>query len=152
MGCRQVVRQQTLTLLSVGSNPPIPVFYNYSNKYNMSARIQFIEGVKEEILPIIKLTKSRNGKTGTGTFIFINPNIFEYIQNSNAKLENISLIWENQQIESKNLEIYFKNGKPFLIKSIFIFKNSKEWFNFLNFMNYYSKETGLLFTDKNFLN
>ena len=118
----------------------------------MNARIQFIEGVKEEILPIIKLTKSRNGKTGTGTFIFINPNIFEYIQNSNAKLENISLIWENQQIESKDLEIYFKNGKPFLIKSIFIFKNSKEWFNFLNFMNYYSKETGLLFTDKNFLN
>ena len=98
MGCRQVVRQQTLTLLSVGSNPPIPVFYNYSKKYNMNARIQFIEGVKEEILPIIKLTKSRNGKTGTGTFIFINPNIFEYIQNSNMKLENISLIWENQKI------------------------------------------------------
>ena len=31
----------------------------------------------------------------------------------------------------------------FLLKAIFIFKNEKEWFNFLNFMNFYSKETGL---------
>jgi photosystem II protein len=118
----------------------------------MNARIQFIEGIKEEVLPIIKLTKSRNGKTGTGTFIFINPHIFQYIQKSNFQFKTISLIWENQKIESENIEIYFKKGQPFLIKSIFIFKNSKEWFKFLNFMNYYSKETGLLFTDKNFLN
>ena len=118
----------------------------------MNAKIQFIEGIKEEALPIVKLTKSRNGKTGTGTFIFVNPQVFEYIQTSNFYLEKISLIWENQEMESKNIEIYFKKGKPFLIKSIFIFKNSKEWFKFLNFMNYYSKETGLLFTDKNFLN
>jgi photosystem II protein len=39
----------------------------------MKIEIQFIEGVKEEILPIIKLTKSKNGKTGTATFVFINP-------------------------------------------------------------------------------
>jgi photosystem II protein len=118
----------------------------------MNAKIEFIEGVKEKVLPIIKLTKSRNGKTGTGTFIFINPDILKSLQNSNSTLEGISLLWENQKMETKTIEIFFKKGKPFLIKAIFIFKNSKEWFKFLNFMNYYSKETGLLFTDKNFLN
>jgi hypothetical protein len=36
------------------------------------------------------------------------------------------------------------------IKTIFIFKNSTEWFDFLNFMNLYSKEKGLLFESENF--
>ena len=31
--------------------------------------------------------------------------------------------------------------------NIFIFKNNQEWFDFLNFMNCYSKETGLFFTE-----
>ena len=125
---------------------------NIVKKYDMIAKIQFIKDIKENTLPIIKLTKSRNGKTGTGTFVFINPEIFNFIENSNLHLEKISLLWENQKIESNNIEIYFKKGSPFLLKAIFIFKNSKEWFKFLNFMNYYSKETGLVFTDKDFLN
>ena len=57
----------------------------------------------------------------------------------------MNLIWENNRIETKDIEIFFKNGKPYIIKSVLIFKNSKEWFHFLNFMNYYSKETGLSF-------
>jgi hypothetical protein len=43
--------------------------------------------------------------------------------------------------------VIFKQGQPFLMKIIFIFKNSQEWFNFLNFMNLYSKETGLFFSE-----
>ena len=42
----------------------------------MGIEIQFIEGLKELTLPIIRLTKSRNGKTGTATFIFIHPDVF----------------------------------------------------------------------------
>ena len=38
--------------------------------------IQFLEGKKESVLPIVKLTKSKNGKTGTATFLFKNPDIF----------------------------------------------------------------------------
>ena len=55
------------------------------------------------------------------------------------------LIWENNKIETKDIEIFFKNGRPYIIRAILIFKNSTEWFHFLNFMNYYSKETGLSF-------
>jgi photosystem II protein len=43
----------------------------------MNIRIEFIKGISETTLPIIKLTKSRNGKTGTATFIFINPILFK---------------------------------------------------------------------------
>jgi hypothetical protein len=39
----------------------------------MNAYIEFIDEKPESSLPIIKLTKSKNGKTGTATFIFIYP-------------------------------------------------------------------------------
>ena len=110
----------------------------------MTVRIEFIKGEKELTLPLIKLTKSRNGKTGTATFIFLNPTLF----NNNYQFHKINgmyLLWDNKEIETKDIEIFFKNGNPYILKALLIFKNSKEWFHFLNFMNYYSKETGLSF-------
>ncbi len=111
----------------------------------MNARIEFIRNKKELTLPIIKLTKSRNGKTGTATFIFIQPSLFI---STNFKINSINgmyLLWENDKIETKDIEVFFKDGNPYLIKALLIFKNSKEWFHFFKFMNYYSKETGLSF-------
>lgn len=111
--------------------------------------IQFREGQKETILPIVKLTKSKNGKTGTATFVFINPIIF-FEQNSPIfPISGMYLLWNNKKISTTDITIFFRNGKPFLLKSILIFKNSQEWFEFLSFMNYYSKETGLAFSEKN---
>lgn len=111
----------------------------------MNVRIEFMENKEELTLPIIKLTKSRNGKTGTATFIFIQPTLFENNNIQNISIHGMYLLWDNQRIETKDIQIFFKNGIPYLIKSVLIFKNSKEWFHFLNFMNYYSKETGLSF-------
>lgn len=111
----------------------------------MNARIEFIKNKKELTLPVIKLTKSRNGKTGTATFIFVQPSLFI---NTNFQINSINgmyLIWENDKIGTKDIEVFFKNGNPYIIKALLIFKNSNEWFHFLNFMNYYSKETGLSF-------
>jgi photosystem II protein len=115
----------------------------------MKARIEFLKNIEERTLPIIKLTKSKNGKTGTATFIFIQPIFFKknYLQNNFIK--GIFLLWNHKEIVSNDIEILFKNGSPFLLKGVFIFKNAQEWFNFLNFMTFYSKETGLLFTEKN---
>ena len=64
-------------------------------------------------------------------------------------INGIYLLWDNKKIISKDIQIIFKEGKPFLVKAILLFKNSLEWFNFLNFMNIYSKETGL-FLETNF--
>ena len=62
----------------------------------MSVEIQFIKGKKETSLPIIKLTKSVNGKTGTATFLFIYPDVFNLgkFQNYNS----MSLLWDNKEI------------------------------------------------------
>lgn len=113
----------------------------------MTIEIQFIEGKKEEILPIIKLTKSKNGKTGTATFVFVYPK--SIIPYTTKPILGMILVSPNKKIMTTDVSIYFREGKPFILKAILIFKNSKEWFEFLSFMNSYSKETGLSFSEKN---
>lgn len=103
----------------------------------------------EKTLPIVKLTKSKNGETGTATFVFIKPSIFKF--SNKQMIKGMYLVWLNKQIVTNDIKIIFKEGKPFLLKAILIFKNSHDWFNFLNFMNAYSKETGLLFSENNSL-
>lgn len=113
----------------------------------MIASIEFLPGLKEKTLPLIKLTKSKNGKTGTATFIFIQPNILKSDLYLNNYINDICLIYNEKKIVSRDIKIFFKDGEPFLIKSIFIFKSALEWFNFLTFMNLYSQETGLFFAE-----
>lgn len=115
----------------------------------MNTAIEFIPGIKEKTLPIVKLTKSKDKSTGTATFLFIKPNIFLSKFYSKHTLTGMFLTWENKKIITKDITIIFKEGQPFLVKSLIIFKNSKEWFEFLNFMSFYSKETGLFFAETN---
>jgi photosystem II reaction center protein Psb28 len=115
-------------------------------------QIQFISEVEEMTVPRrVRLTKSENGETGTATFLFFEPTIFSIFINSSSQnsicIENMNLIWDKKKISTKDIKIYFKDGKPVILKSILIFRNSKDWFNFLNFMSSYSKETGLSFTE-----
>jgi len=105
---------------------------------------------KEKTLPIVNLTKSKNGETGTATFIFIKPILFNKPFSIDDLIIGMDLIWGDKKIRTQDIKIFFKKGNPFLLKSVLIFKNSSEWFNFLNFMAAYSKETGLLFSENNF--
>ena len=113
----------------------------------MVVTIEFLKDIQEPTLPIIRLTKSRNKTTGTATFIFIRPLVLDLLQTPAQSLEKMSLIWENKRIITSDIQIVFHKGRPFLVKSIFLFKNATEWFQFLNFMQHYSKETGLYFTE-----
>jgi photosystem II 13kDa protein len=116
----------------------------------MKPQIQFVSGIEESIVPRrIRLTKSENGETGTATFIFVNPTVFSLFANLSDSLliQGMDLMWDNKKINTSDVSVFFKEGKPIMIRSILIFKNSKEWFNFLNFMSCYSKETGLSFAE-----
>lgn len=115
-------------------------------------QIQFISGFEEMTIPRrVRLTKSENGETGTATFLFFEPTVFSIFLNFSSinpiVIKSMSLVWDKKQITTKDIKIYFKNGKPLVIRSVLIFRNSKDWFNFLNFMSCYSKETGLSFTE-----
>ena len=85
--------------------------------------IQFSKGIKETSLPIIKLTRSKNGRTGTATFVFLHPKI---MNDSNFLLNPITgmyLLWNQKKIFTTDIHLLFSEGKPFLIKAILIFKS-----------------------------
>lgn len=115
-------------------------------------QIQFLSGFEERTVPRrVRLTKSENGETGTATFLFFGPTIFSLVCDLSLEgietIQGMDLIWDRKKITSKDIKIYFNNGKPTVLRSVFIFRNSQDWFNFLNFMSCYSKETGLSFTE-----
>ena len=115
-------------------------------------QIQFVSGFEEMTVPRrVRLTKSENGETGTATFLFFEPSVFsvflDFPFGDSVIIKSMTLIWDKKKITTKDIKIYFKNGKPNVIRAILIFRNSKDWFNFLNFMSCYSKETGLSFTE-----
>lgn len=116
--------------------------------------IQLFDGIPETVLPKIKLTKSKNGKTGTATFVFFNPKSVLIAKYESYPIQTISLLWNKNKnrIVSKDFRFIFVDGKPKALKVIFLFKNSKEWFEFFSFISSYSKQTGLSFSGKNSAN
>ena len=114
----------------------------------MNARIEFLQDITETTLPIIQVTKSKNGKTGTATFLFLKPFLFTIFEKNKQPIQFMNLKWEKKSMSTNDIVIFFFKGKPTFLKSTFLFRNSKEWFDFFHFMQQYSKKTGLYFEEK----
>mgnify|MGYP000037952720 CR=1 FL=1 len=75
----------------------------------MTAHIQFIKGIDEKVLPDIRLTRSRDGSTGTATFRFKNANILD-----KSLVVEYFLILENLDYQMRNLLFFLINKKNHL--------------------------------------
>lgn len=111
----------------------------------MKAKIQFIEGIDEKVLPNVRLTRSRNGSTGTATFHFKNPNIFNKKTTKQGEIRGMFLIDKEGTLKTREVNAKFIDGKPQSIESIYIMKSSKSWDRFMRFMENYSETNGLVF-------
>uniref|UniRef100_A0A7S0CGU6 Photosystem II reaction center Psb28 protein n=1 Tax=Proboscia inermis TaxID=420281 RepID=A0A7S0CGU6_9STRA len=110
------------------------------------AKIQFIEGLDEKVLPDVSLTRSRDGSTGTATFQFQNPNILDKSTSKAGEITGMYLIDEEGTLETRDVSASFVNGKPDTIESIYIMKSTGDWDRFMRFMERYGKTNGLVFT------
>ena len=110
----------------------------------MEPQIQLLLGIKEKSIPLILLTKSKISETGTITFIF------EKIRTILAKKYFLNqqlcfyLLWENKQIHTEDVQLYFKKGKPSFIKVTLLVKNAKGWEEFYDFFVKYQVLIGHL--------
>ena len=111
----------------------------------MTAHIQFIKGIDEKILPNIRLTRSRDGSTGTATFRFKNANIFDKSLALNGEITGMYMIDKEGVLETRDVSARFLNGKPKAVESIYIMKSPKAWDRFMRFMKRYCKGNGLVF-------
>jgi len=113
----------------------------------MAADIQFIKGVNEPSIPDVNLTRSRDGATGTATFVFNTPSIFE----ASSELGDITgmyLLDDEGELSTVEVAAKFVNGKPDRIEAKYVMKSKYQWDRFMRFMERYSDEKGLGFTKK----
>lgn len=110
------------------------------------AVIQFIDGINETIVPNIKLTRSRDGSTGTATFRFNNPDIIQLSMQEKGEITGMYLKDEEGQLMTTDVNAKFINGKPQGIECIYIIKSPNEWDRFMRFMERYANNNNLSFT------
>ena len=110
------------------------------------AFIQFIQGINETVIPDVKLTRSRDGSTGTATFRFDNPDILKSGMEDKGDITGMYLKDEEGEIVTKDVNAKFVNGKPEAIESIYVIKNPREWDRFMRFMERYANKNQLSFT------
>ena len=113
------------------------------------AVIQFIQGVNEDIVPDVRLTRSRDGSTGTATFRFSNPKVLETSTTQQGAITGMYLIDEEGQIITRDVNARFVNGKPQGIEAVHIMQSKEDWDRFMRFMERYSQDNGLTFTKSN---
>mmetsp|Transcript_8822 Transcript_8822/g.19967 ORF Transcript_8822/g.19967 Transcript_8822/m.19967 type:complete len:116 (-) Transcript_8822:181-528(-) len=112
----------------------------------MKATIQFVKGLDEKILPDVRLTRSRDGSTGTATFRFKNPNILDKSTIKVGEITGMYLMDIEGTLETRDVNARFVNGKPEAIESVYIMKSPEAWDRFMRFMERYSESNGLVFT------
>jgi photosystem II protein len=113
------------------------------------AVIQFIQVINEEVIPDVKLTRSRDGNTGTATFRFANPKVLDAEMSSKGTITGMYLIDEEGEIITRDVNARFVNGKPQGIEAIYIMPEKKNWDRFMRFMERYAEENGLDFVKAN---
>lgn len=100
-------------------------------------------------LPLVRLTRSNVGSTGSATLVYRRPFFFtqpEYSGDiSTFPVISVTLKSNNGTIESKHINYEFYEGQPVVIKVIFLFTTREEWLNFLKFFTLYTKERLFLF-------
>lgn len=108
--------------------------------------IQFIKGIDEKTIPDVKLTRSRDGSTGTATFRFNNPDILMPDTQNKGDITGMYLKDEEGELVTRDVNAKFINGRPKAIESIYVIKSPKDWDRFMRFMERYSYVNNLTFT------
>lgn len=107
------------------------------------AEIQFARGINEEVIPDVRLTRSKDGSNGTATFYFQNPKILS--EGSTEDVTGMYLIDEEGELSTREVKGKFINGKPEAIEAVYLMKSTDEWDRFMRFMERYAQEHDLGF-------
>lgn len=108
------------------------------------AEIQFSRGVAEEVVPDVRLTRSKDGTNGTATFYFQSPRALE--NDSTVEITGMYLVDEEGELVTREVNAKFINGQPDAIEAIYVIKSTGDWERFMRFMQRYAEENGLGFS------
>ena len=106
------------------------------------ASIQFFPGVDKEVVPEIRVTRSRSGTQGTATFIFDEP---KALIDSKEEITGMFMVDEEGEISTREVKAKFVNGQPKTLEGLYVMKSQEEWDRFMRFMERYGPDHGLGF-------
>jgi len=111
----------------------------------MTAYIQFIKGINENVLPDIRLTRSKDGSTGTATFNFKKANVLNKSLKLTGEITGMYMIDHEGVLETRDVKANFIHGELQSVTSIYVIKTFDDWCRFMRFMERYGKTHNLVF-------
>jgi photosystem II 13kDa protein len=104
---------------------------------------QFSRGIPEEVIPDVRLTRSKDGTNGTATFYFDQPRALD--NDRNDDITGMYMIDEEGEISTREVNAKFINGRPAALEALYVMKSVEEWDRFIRFMERYAEENELGF-------
>ena len=109
------------------------------------AKIEFVRGLEEKVIPDVKLTRARDGSSGIATFNFNSPNCFDASTATSGEVTGMFLIDEEGEVSTTDVNARFTNGKPQSIEATYVMSSPAAWDRFMRFMERYSDANDLGF-------
>ncbi len=113
---------------------------------NKSATISFLDGVVEPSIPEIRLTRSRDGRTGQAFFVFEEPEALSSVKDGSIK--GMKMIDEEGVLSTREVKARFLNGTPSAIEATYVWKNEKDFERFMRFAKRYASSHGMGYSEK----
>ncbi len=113
---------------------------------NKKAAISFLDGVDEPIVPEIRLTRSRDGRTGQAFFTFEKPKALSSVKDGSIK--GMKMTDEEGILTTREVKARFLNGEPSAIEATFVWKNEQDFQRFMRFAKRYASANGMGYTEK----
>jgi photosystem II protein len=99
------------------------------------AQMQFFRGVDEDVTPDVRLTRSKDGTSGSALGNDVTQDV-----------TGLYMIDEEGEIITREVNAKFINGKPAALEALYVMKSVEEWDRFMRFMERYAERNGLGFS------
>ena len=112
----------------------------------MGAAIQFFQGVDEPVVPDIRMTRSRDGRTGQAIFVFEQPAALS--PESIGDIGGMYMLDEEGQMVTREVNARFVNGKPAALEATYTWKTTADFERFMRFAQRYAESHDLGFSNQ----
>jgi photosystem II protein len=109
----------------------------------MTAIIQFFRGVEEPVVPDIRLTRSRDGRTGQALFVFDEPDALS--PEAFGDITGMFMVDEEGELVTREVKARFVNGKPSALEATYTWKTPEDFERFMRFAQRYAESHDLGF-------
>ena len=104
------------------------------------AAIQFFRGVNEPVVPDIRLTRSRDGRTGQATFRFEQPAAIA--PETMGDITGMWMVDEEGEMVTREVNGKFVNGTASALEAVYSWKSEQDFERFMRFAQRYADANG----------